>query len=30
MSFAKIVYAGLILSFVAGIQAGLGLSYFLR
>ena len=30
MSITKIVYAGIILSFMAGIQAGLGLSFFLK
>jgi len=30
MSITRIVYVGLIMSFVAGINAGLGLSYFLK
>ncbi len=30
MSFAKIIYVGMILAFAAGINAGLGLSFFLK
>lgn len=30
MSFAKIIYIGMILAFGAGINTGLGLSFFLK
>ncbi len=30
MSITRIVYVGIIVSFIAGINVGLGLSFFLR
>jgi len=30
MSITRIIYVGLILSFAAGINAGLGLAFFLK